>query len=121
MNRWSETLRLELVPLGVKTMTIIVGTVESQLNDKAFGLNLPSTSSYRPVKEEMEKTLDYPMTPALKFADSVVTDVLNGKRGYLFKATSSSILKWVLPFMPQWLIVSTSDSTLTADSNTHTL
>ena len=121
MNRWSETLRLELVPLGVRTMTLMVGTVESQLNDKASGVTLPTTSSYRPIKEEIEKNLEYPVTPADKFADGVVSDVLSGKSGYVFMATSSWILKWVLPFLPQWGIVSTSDSTPTADFNAYTV
>ncbi|KAF2661993.1 NAD(P)-binding protein [Lophiostoma macrostomum CBS 122681] len=104
MNRWSETLRLELVPLGVRTMTIIVGTVESQLNEKAPQIKLPSTSSYRPIEKDMTELGEYTQTPADQFADSVADDVLSGKSGYVFMAANAYILKWVLPLLPQWAI-----------------
>lgn len=53
----TETLRLELAPLGVKVINLMTGSVISTIKENAPKTTLPSTSLYINAKETIEKVM----------------------------------------------------------------
>ncbi|KAE8390271.1 hypothetical protein BDV23DRAFT_172439 [Aspergillus alliaceus] len=77
LNKLGETLRLELPLFHVGVLTVIAGTVNTNIFDNASSVALPAGSVYHP-------SLDRSVTlwiPANQFVRKVATDVLNGKCG----------------------------------------
>ncbi|KAF2235381.1 putative short-chain dehydrogenase/reductase [Viridothelium virens] len=100
----SETLKLELAPLGVRVVTAMVGAMGTQLNDNRE-VSLPPGSYYKPVEEtikkqsrgEMQESLNEPVDVT---ARSLVKDTLVGRRGQVWRggeAGRASILSWLIP------------------------
>lgn len=40
------------------------------------------------------------------YAERVVRDVLAGKQGRVYRGEAASLFGWVLPWLPQWVMVS---------------
>ncbi|KAF5015382.1 hypothetical protein F66182_13309, partial [Fusarium sp. NRRL 66182] len=103
----SETLRLELAPLGVRVITAMVGGVNTKFFADRSDLTLPQESYYRPILDKIDhenKGLQY--TPSMKqdvdvFARNIVNDVVGGKSGLVWRGKSSSMAWLASVLMPE--------------------
>ncbi|KAE8334571.1 hypothetical protein BDV24DRAFT_156749 [Aspergillus arachidicola] len=78
-TRISETLRLEMAPLGVRVVTVILGGVQTSGNDpeNIADLELPPSSHYRkitPVIDRHRKTMVHPNKQNIEIAAKNVVD-----------------------------------------------
>jgi short-subunit dehydrogenase len=83
LKRWSETLRLELRPLGVKVVSLVAGSVETNIMSKGNVAREDSLSHKaseairrRPIGEDKPTG-----TTAEESARQLVSDVLGVRRG----------------------------------------
>ena len=105
----SDTLRLELAPLNLKILTVVTGSVKTNIHQNSPKFSLPPTSRYVVVSSHLEKRwndeIDYdPSTPE-EFARKVVGDVLAGATGKIWRGRHASETRWVRYFMPVWVQV----------------
>lgn len=113
VNAASDTLRLELQPLGVSVVTAMVGMVRSRFHDNLPPVALPENSFYKPVENWIQATAKvgedmakYQM-PVDQFAKELVGDILAGKTGHIYKGGMSSTLRLFKWLMPTWILVRT--------------
>lgn len=105
----SETLRYELAPLNAKVITVVTGNVSSHMSS---GVNwspptkLPPTSYYRPIGQEIAKPAEFGDMKATKFADDVVSAVVSGATGNLYKGGNIGVVRWLVPILPTFVYVS---------------
>ncbi|KAJ6002479.1 hypothetical protein N7451_005026 [Penicillium sp. IBT 35674x] len=111
-TRISETLRLEMAPLGVRVVTVILGGVQTSGNDPVniADLELPPNSHYRKVTaviDRHKKTMVYPNKQNVDIAaKNVVEDVLRGGRIFIRRGQAST-LSWLCnTFLPYGLFTS---------------
>jgi len=79
LHQFSDTLRIELAPFGVKVVTIVTGGVQS--NIARTERKLPSDSLYLPINAEYERRVVHSQHNAMShsaYAKSVVKQVLYG-------------------------------------------
>jgi NAD(P)-dependent dehydrogenase (short-subunit alcohol dehydrogenase family) len=110
-TRLSETLRLEMAPLGVRVVTVILGGVETSGNNPLNipDLELPSNSHYQKITsiiDRHKKTEIHPNKQKINTAaTNVVEDVLMG-RGPFIRRGQASTLSWICnTFLPYRLFV----------------
>ncbi|KAI1389068.1 putative short-chain dehydrogenase/reductase [Hypoxylon trugodes] len=107
----SETLRLELAPVGVRVVTAMVGEMATQIYSHGGGgggadysPSLPEGSWYKPVEDilrtqgqgQFQVNNEDPRVTAR----NLVTDTLGGKRGKIWRggnAGFASVASWLLP------------------------
>ena len=110
MNMMSETLRLELAPFGVNVVTIITGAVASNISNNGPTVKLPADSLYRPIEPTLielgEGKNEFGKQELNVYAENVVSDVLGGAKGKIWRGKSASLVKWAGSLLPQWWIVS---------------
>jgi NAD(P)-dependent dehydrogenase (short-subunit alcohol dehydrogenase family) len=93
---YSETLRVEVAPLGVKVVTIMTGIVASKMFENTPHDELVETSSYRAAGRNIaeiasgEKFASTAM-PAATYARGVVDDVLRGHTGMTWRGKIASM------------------------------
>ncbi|KAL2817294.1 putative short-chain dehydrogenases/reductase [Aspergillus cavernicola] len=108
----SETLRLEMAPLGVRVVTVILGGVQTSGNDPANipDLELPPDSYYRKITaviDRHKKTLVHPNKQNIDIAaKNVVDDVLNGGRVFIRRGQASTLSWFCNTFLPYGLFIS---------------
>ena len=101
---FSETLRIEMEPLGVRVITAMVGEVDTKIYDNGSPPDLPKGSYYEGVKQyitdqaagRFQKSGEL----AEKTARNLVLDVLSGMSGQTRPggvAGTASIASWLLP------------------------
>lgn len=108
----SETLKIELEPLGVRVVTAMVGAIGTQIYSKDEMI-LPAGSWYQPIEEiirkQAEGKLQEPNNEPIDItARNIVRDTLRGRRGKIWRggeAGAASIGSWLLPtrFL-EWLL-----------------
>ncbi|PYH96940.1 1-acyl dihydroxyacetone phosphate reductase [Aspergillus ellipticus CBS 707.79] len=110
-TRLSETLRLEMAPLGVRVVTVILGGVQTSGNDpnNIADLELPPASYYRKITAVIDchkKTRVHPNKQNINVAaKNVVEDVLNGSGAFIRRGQAST-LSWIFnTFLPYGLFV----------------
>ncbi|KAJ9607304.1 hypothetical protein H2200_008377 [Cladophialophora chaetospira] len=99
---YSETLRLELAPFGVKVLTMATGGVVSNIGS---GLpDLPDDSLYKSLEEHLREKLKNPgggsRMPTKEYAEKFVKVVESGKSGKVYLGAGAGFVKWgklVLP------------------------
>lgn len=98
VSAYSDTLRLELDPLGIRVVTLFMGEVSTRLRSADtinFGPDSLYTDAEVKVKERTEESARVSITPAV-FAQQVVPDVLGTKEvSYIWKGTNAFIV-WLL-------------------------
>ncbi|MCJ1318982.1 hypothetical protein MMC15_004314 [Xylographa vitiligo] len=96
--RVSETLRLELAPLGVRVVTVMGGSADTPMFGKPGGqMRLPETSHYVDVQDAAYKERMDHQTKAMKvevLADKLVKDILRGTRGLIWHGAFASLVRW---------------------------
>lgn len=106
----SNTLRIEMEPLGVRVVTVMVGSASTPIFDKPDGqLHLPETSYYRyPGVEEMAKKQraehkDAGMSVD-KLAPEIVKGILTGTKDPLWAGTFATTVRWAIWAYPRWFL-----------------
>ncbi|PHH89165.1 hypothetical protein CDD83_6577 [Cordyceps sp. RAO-2017] len=100
MNAYSDVLRVEMEPLGVRVMVTITGSVQSHVYDGP-PTSLPAGSRYEPAREYFQRALKAadnirlcPPMPAERYAEHVAGKTLpKGWRRRLLGGTPHSVWK----------------------------
>ncbi|KAH7026912.1 hypothetical protein B0J12DRAFT_609849 [Macrophomina phaseolina] len=101
VTSYSDTLRLELAPLGIKVVTLFMGEVTTRLmspNNVSFGPDSLYADVEAAVKERGRVHAKNSMKPeefARQIVDAVVSKPAIGKNEYLWKGTNA-MLVWFL-------------------------
>jgi 1-acylglycerone phosphate reductase len=113
INHLSNTLRLELEPLGIKVITVIAGIISSKFhaNMSPSTFSLPPDSQYKSMEGVMRdmnegKGMAANASPAESFAEEVYRDTVGGRRGNTYSGALGWTGKWVIWWWPTWLTVS---------------
>ncbi|KAJ4343664.1 hypothetical protein N0V95_006603 [Ascochyta clinopodiicola] len=84
INMFSETLRLELAPLGIRVITLVAGNVASNMSSGKNGpppSALPATSRYKAVEARLAKPEPSSDMKTARFADEVDRIMVSLGRG----------------------------------------
>ncbi|GKZ26391.1 hypothetical protein AbraIFM66951_003153 [Aspergillus brasiliensis] len=113
LKSYSEGLRHELAPFGVRVVTIMTGVVGSNLWTRAPELNLEG-SRYAAASKEMMDIATAANTggtmPCSEYARRVVDDLVGGKTGLIWRGKMASIGWFLTSFMPTWFLDWMADS-----------
>ena len=109
LQSWSESLRLELQPFGVNVVSLVTGSVSTNLLTHP-DIRLPEDSLYLKAADRIQargagqdvKSKDSPSV----FAQKVVGDVLGGARGLVWRGKAASVICFLSKIAPMWLMVS---------------
>ncbi|KAL1888581.1 NADPH-dependent 1-acyl dihydroxyacetone phosphate reductase [Sporothrix stenoceras] len=100
-----ETLRMELQPLGVGILTIITGTIRTQIQANVPVRPLPDNSLYKPVQPYLDSMYAGTAHPnkmdAPVYAQNVVSDVLGGAKGHVYRGTNASNACYASMLLPE--------------------
>ncbi|PWY87800.1 NAD(P)-binding protein [Aspergillus sclerotioniger CBS 115572] len=103
----SEVLRIELEPLGVRVHSVLLGEVESNIYSNGPALEIPASSYYQQVRESIfdgaAGKFIIKTESAEVCARHVVSDVLNGQSGQIWRGGLAGIVKWANRLLPGWL------------------
>lgn len=105
----SESLRLELEPLGVKCLHVTTSFVKTSWFDNIPRFKLPEDSYYLSIAKEIETKTEehgYKMMPTAVYAYRVVNDILKGKQGVVLRGYMASIIALGMAIFPRWMMVS---------------
>ncbi|KAA8645768.1 uncharacterized protein ATNIH1004_007187 [Aspergillus tanneri] len=108
-TRLSETLRLEMAPLGVRVVTVILGGVQTSGNDPANieDLELPENSYYRKISaviDRHKKVLVHPNKQDVDVAaKNLVNDVLSADSVFIRRGAASTLSWFCNTFLPYGL------------------
>jgi 1-acylglycerone phosphate reductase len=112
--RMSEVMRLELEPLGVRVVTIIVGSVDTPIFGKPGGkMNLPQTSYYSGIEEHAYKQRMAHRGESMQvepFARQLVDDILSQNKGPIWRGSLATIVRFATWACPQWYIDKSSNA-----------
>lgn len=110
IKSYSESLRLEMAPLGVKVVTVVAGLAQTRFFENGEQPDLPADSPFKPALKEIRvmaggSLLDGCMS-AEQYAKLVTGDVLGGATGAIWRGTNASRAWFMSGFMPTWILVS---------------
>ena len=104
----SETLRIELEPLGVRVVTSICGSANTPMFGKPGGpMDLPKTSYYHGVQDAAWKERMDHQRQAMDvdvLAGKLVKDVLGGARGVIWHGAFAPSVRWASWLNVTWLL-----------------
>lgn len=104
----SEALKLEMVPLDVKVVTLVTGAVKSQGQTYFGDFKLPPGSMYLAIEDAIANRAQggdgYARMDTKLYAERVVKDVLRGVTGRLWVGNNSTATKWVSALVPDSLM-----------------
>jgi 1-acylglycerone phosphate reductase len=111
LHAYSNTLRVELAPLGVRVITVVTGGVKS--NIARVNRELPADSYMLPLKDQYERRLKHSQDLGMdtkQYAKSCVRQVLAGdgwfqKQRWIWEGKMS----WIVWFAWTWLPTSVFD------------
>jgi 1-acylglycerone phosphate reductase len=104
----SETLRIELEPLGVRVVTSTCGSVDTPMFGKPGGpMKLPETSYYHGVqdaawKERMDHQRQAANVDVL--AGKLVRDIIRGTRGVIWHGAFAPLVRWARWLNVLWVV-----------------
>lgn len=105
----SETLRLELAPLGVRVVAVVTGAVESNIMSCGNDFSLPDNSSYRPLSRAIEAAAQGNSIKSWMatetYAERVVCDVVDGANGKIWRGSMASAVRFILTKLPSFIVV----------------
>ncbi len=110
MTAITEALRLELAPLGVMVVTVNTGAVSTNTLATGANFKLPPTSMFKSIEKEIAGRArgedGTPRMEASVYAEKVVSDVLGGASGQIWRGGYASIVRFVLSKLPTSISVS---------------
>jgi 1-acylglycerone phosphate reductase len=106
--RMSETLRVELEPIGVRVVTSISGSADTPMFGKPGGpMELPESSYYHGIEEEAWKErMDHQRqaTDVEVLAGKLVKEITGGRKGVIWRGAFSSLVWWASWLNVTWLV-----------------
>ncbi|KAI1284108.1 putative short-chain dehydrogenase/reductase [Xylaria sp. FL0933] len=110
IKQLSETMRIEMEPLGVRVVTAIIGGVQTNFFHNALNepFQLPENSYYKPIEKLLED--ERAGKHALQgenvevTARNIVNDVLDGANGCIWRGAKSTEAKWLTWLLPTWAL-----------------
>ncbi|KAH7098076.1 hypothetical protein BKA62DRAFT_813891 [Auriculariales sp. MPI-PUGE-AT-0066] len=111
-NFLSETLRLEIEPLGVRVITVMAGGIETPIHENAGKLELPLSSYYQAAQGHISDQRSGAKKPGAQrpevTARNIVHDVVNGRRGQIWRGGNASTIWWLVWLLPkgavEWML-----------------
>ncbi|KAF2786109.1 putative short-chain dehydrogenase/reductase [Melanomma pulvis-pyrius CBS 109.77] len=110
LAHFTSTISIELRPLGVTTVTVMAGMVQSVwYSNSVPPFVLPEDSYYRPVVDAINDGLQGADNKKNGmdvdiFAENVVKQVVRGQRGRIWAGALSGLVKWTTAWMPGWVL-----------------
>jgi short-subunit dehydrogenase len=106
---WSETLRLEVEPFNIRVISLVTGSVATNVMSHS-NLTLPENSLYQKALPEIQTRgvgmdVSNKSAPA-DFAREVVKDILGGASGPVWRGAMASMVKLMSKYMPTGILVS---------------
>ncbi|KAE8153660.1 hypothetical protein BDV25DRAFT_168443 [Aspergillus avenaceus] len=109
---YSDVLTLELKPFGVRVITVVAGTVQTNIFSNYAGRpdsTLPPNSLYMGAAQDVQdwtdgKVVKDAMSPD-DFAKRVVGDVLGGGSGTIWRGTGATVSRIVFSIFPSSLLM----------------
>lgn len=106
--RISETLRLELEPLGVRVVTVMCGSANTPMFGKPGGqMRLPKTSYYYEAQEAAYQERRDHQGKAMQvdvLADKLVRDIVGGASGPVWHGTLAALTRIMTWAFPAWYV-----------------
>ncbi|KAL1587899.1 hypothetical protein WHR41_03387 [Cladosporium halotolerans] len=106
LHQYTDTLRLELKPFGVRVVNVITGGVKSQIA-RTFRM-LRDDSIYMPVQKDFERRLTHSQSLGMEtevYAKRVVAQLTGWRRKEtIWEGAKSWLVWWVTGFMPKVFI-----------------
>lgn len=108
----SETLRIELEPLGIRVMTVMLGQVSTQIYANTPPFHIPEGSPYEKVAgviaSQDKGELNLNNESAEIAAKNLVLDTMKGRRGKIWRgglAGTIWLTLWLLPTrLFEWVV-----------------
>ena len=105
----SETWRLELAPLGVRTITLVTTAVKSNAFANLKPVDIPEKSYYYSIRDYIRETSDGRMQKdgitAKQFGFTVVREVENGTTGKCWVGRGAASARYGAWLLPNWMMV----------------
>ncbi|KAJ5439633.1 oxidoreductase [Penicillium daleae] len=105
----SETLALEMKPLGVKVVIVITGNIRTRWFVNSPRLELPEGSYYSSIVDRIEifarGEQGHPQMESKVYAEKVVGDVHGGAKETIWRGAQSTIVRIAMAVIPTWLLV----------------
>ncbi|KAK7544082.1 short chain dehydrogenase/reductase [Phyllosticta citribraziliensis] len=106
LHQYSNTLRVELAPFGVKVVTIVTGGIKSNIAREAR--QLPENSYYIPISQEYQRRLTHSQEGAMpneEYAKSVVAKVLKpNPPKWVWEGNMAWIVWFATSFFPKTIL-----------------
>lgn len=103
----SETMRIELEPLGVRVMTVMLGQVSTQMYANTPTFKLPEGSPYAKIASTITQSskgeLNHNNQPVDVVARRLVHDTISGRRGLIWRGGLASTVYLAMWLLPKWL------------------
>lgn len=107
---FGETLRLEMLPLNIKVITVITGAIETNIMKNSPVPVLQESFPYCKAQEQIAKLAcgddGVQRMKREEFAKRVVGDVLLGTSGKVWRGASASATRLASLIAPSWILVS---------------
>jgi 1-acylglycerone phosphate reductase len=109
ITMFGEVLRIEMAPFGVNVVTIITGSVATNINNEGSGFKPRPDSRYAKIEAAINniahgKDIPNQMKPK-EYAEKVVGDILGGASGKIWRGGSATAVRYLFKFLPQFIIV----------------
>lgn len=110
---FSETLRLELDPFGVRVVAVITGAVDTNIMRNSPVPKLPESSRYAAAETQITELATGSENDGVhrmsagSFAEKVVNDIIQGTNGKIWRGTYSSVVRLSTAVMPTEILVRT--------------
>ena len=105
----SETLRLELAPLGVTVITGMLGSIESNIHVNDSWQGVPESSRYKSVEAQIAKVAEGNVGPKKEkvedFAQRFTDDVLRGASGQIWRGAMAQTTRAIGYHAPTRVLV----------------
>ncbi|KAL8657642.1 MAG: hypothetical protein Q9226_001704 [Calogaya cf. arnoldii] len=110
LHSYSETLRVEVAPLGVHVITVVTGGVKSRIS--RVKRSLGENSTYKRIEDAYQKRQIYSNTVGMEtkaYAEQVIGEVLSAE-GWLWRTRTiwagggAEMVKWLSWFLPNFAV-----------------
>lgn len=106
---FDEILRIEMAVLGVNVVTVVTGSVATNINAEGSGFKLQPNSRYKEIEATINDRAHGKDIPnqmnCQDYAEKVAGDVLGGVRGKTWRGGSASIARYLSLVFPQSIMV----------------
>jgi 1-acylglycerone phosphate reductase len=106
----SETLRLELAPLGVTVLTGVIGGVQTEFVSNEVGLGVLESSHYKSIESYVFKQTSqeggFTFESLETFVDHLIGDIVRGATGPVYRGYRAQTARLLAYHVPTSILVS---------------